>query len=179
MGRRPGGLLLLTCPWGLCSHAVLAFSMTAPAMTVSPLGNGLSSCLHSSCMTEASRLPGPAAAASTSPGSSSKSFPGPGGWALSVQSLFHGGDAGPGPGRRGPQGSPWAVYLCVQLCCALEDEQEEKCWAPEQGGVSLQTGRLFLYGVRKMLAAEAGQWGYCRMGGQLHSSVRPGKEEQK
>lgn len=136
MGRRLCGLLLLTCPWGLSSHTVLAFSMTAPAMTVSPLGNGLSSCLHSSCMMEASRSPGPAAAASTSPGSSSKSFPGPGGRALSVQSLFHGGDAGPGPGRWGPQGSPWAVHLCVQLCCALEDEQEEKFWAPEQGGVS-------------------------------------------
>jgi hypothetical protein len=80
MGRRPGGLLLLTRPWGLCSHAVLAFSMTAPAMTVNPLGNGLSSCLHSSCMTEAFLLPGPDAAASTSPGSLSKSWawwPGP------------------------------------------------------------------------------------------------------
>ena len=68
--------LQLTRPWGLCSHTVLAFSMTEAAMTVSPLGNGLSSCLHSSCTTL--RLsPGPAAAASTSPGSSSKTLPQP------------------------------------------------------------------------------------------------------
>lgn len=89
MGRGPGGLLLLTCPWGLCSHAVLAFSMTEAAMTVSPLGNGLSSCLHSSCMTEAFPSSGPAAAASTSPGFLSKSLPGPGGQALSLLSLSH------------------------------------------------------------------------------------------
>lgn len=70
----------LTRPWGLCSHTVLAFSMTEAAMTVNPLGNGLSSCLHSSCTTL--RLsPGPAAAASISPGSLSKSLPEL--WALS------------------------------------------------------------------------------------------------
>lgn len=68
----------LTCPWGLCSHTVLAFIMTEAAMTVSLLGNCISSCLHSSCTT-LPRSPGPAAAASTSPGSSSKC---PTAWAL-------------------------------------------------------------------------------------------------
>lgn len=44
------------------------------AMTVSQLGKDLSSCLHSSCMTHP-HSPGPAAAASTSHGSSSKCSP--------------------------------------------------------------------------------------------------------
>lgn len=120
MGRRPGGLLLLTCPWGLCSHAVLAFSMTAPAMTVSPLGNGLSSCLHSSCTMEAFRSPGPAVAASTSPGSSSKSFPRPAGQALTLWSLSHGGYAVGHLVDVGPQRSSCTVHLR----CILEDGQE-------------------------------------------------------
>lgn len=62
----------LTPPRGPCALTVLAFSMTAAAMTVSLLGKDLSSCLHSSCTTR--RLsPGPAAAGSTSPASLSKS----------------------------------------------------------------------------------------------------------
>lgn len=70
--------LRLTRPRGLCSHAVLGFSTTEAAMTASPLGNGLPSCLHSSCTTP-HPSPGPAAAASTSPGSWSESAGG-GGW---------------------------------------------------------------------------------------------------
>lgn len=46
--------------------------MMEAAMTVSQLGKDLSSCLHSSCMTRP-HSPGPAAAASTSHDSSSKS----------------------------------------------------------------------------------------------------------
>lgn len=170
-----GGLValpLLTCPWGLCSHAVLAFSMTATAMTVSPLGNGLSSCLHSSCMTEAFRSPGPAAAASTSPGSSSKSFPGPGGQAPSLRPLSHGGDAVPGsgvcgaPGRCGASRVLW-TSAPVLWCWALEDGQElvgtqlgEVSGAIQGREVSpLQTGRA----ITVCSQEDAGSQGWQRV----------------
>lgn len=65
-------------PWGGCALTVLGFSMTEAAMTVSQLGKDLSSCLHSSCTTRR-RSPGPTAAGSTSPASSSKSEQGMGG----------------------------------------------------------------------------------------------------
>lgn len=74
-GGRAGWLPAGSPPRGLCSHAALAFSMTGAATTASLLGNGPSSCVHSSCTTRR-RSPGPTAAASTSPGSWSKPSPG-------------------------------------------------------------------------------------------------------
>lgn len=90
---RAGGLPRLTRPCGLCSHTALAFSMMEAAMTASPLGNGLSSCLHSSCTTPPPS-PGPAAAASTSPGSWSKPCPGGEGGCRSGILVPEGGEHG-------------------------------------------------------------------------------------
>lgn len=60
----------MLCPLcGMCSYVTaLGFSMMATVMTVNPLGNDLSSCLHSSCT--APPCPGGhAAVASISPAS--------------------------------------------------------------------------------------------------------------
>lgn len=77
-------------PRGLRSHAASAFSMMETAMTASPLGNSLSSCLHSSCTTP-SPSPGPNAAASTSPDSWSKPHGGSEGGGLSCVPVPDGG----------------------------------------------------------------------------------------
>lgn len=62
-------------PCGMCFYVTaLGFSMMATVMTVNPLGNDLSSCLHSSCT--APPCPGGhAAAGSISPASSSECYP--------------------------------------------------------------------------------------------------------
>lgn len=66
---------LIFSPCGMCFYVTaLGFSMMATVMTVNPLGNDLSSCLHSSCT--APPCPGGHAAVdSISPASSSECYP--------------------------------------------------------------------------------------------------------
>ena len=108
----------LTGPRGLCSHAVLGFSTTEAAMTASPWGNGLPSCLHSSCTTPPPS-PGPAAAASTSPGSWSKSAGPVGGRPVSERH----GPVRPGWTERSPRPSP----------CPATPQEGEGSWGPRDG----------------------------------------------
>lgn len=108
----------LTGPRGLCSHAVLGFSTTEAAMTASPWGNGLPSCLHSSCTTPPPS-PGPAAAASTSPGSWSKSAGPVGGCPVSGRH----GRGRPGWTERSPRPSPRSAT----------PQEGEGSWGPRDG----------------------------------------------
>lgn len=134
-------------PLGGCALAVLGFSMTEAAMTVSQLGKDLSSCLHSSCTT-LRPSPGPAAAGNTSPASWSKwggevTFPLPG---LSASCMCKAGG-----------GEEWDAVIAERRCV---------WWA----GLPWFLGKKLLRPQRAMQRAERQS---CDRGFGTHTRVHP------